>query len=56
MRIVRIYSSSLVRFTTHFMSLHVDERLNYVERLNVILDRKMKTLPKKVVGLLKGLQ
>lgn len=33
--------------------IHVDERLNYMERLVAILDRKTMTLCYKVVGLVK---
>lgn len=33
--------------------IKVDERLNYVERLTTILDKKTKTLRNKVVGLVK---
>lgn len=33
--------------------IHLDERLNYMESLVVILDRKTKTLRKNVIGLVK---
>ena len=33
--------------------IHVDERLNYIKRLIMILDKKMKILRNKVVGLVK---
>ena len=32
--------------------IQVDDRLNYIERHVAILDRKMKTLRNKVVGLM----